>query len=93
MRTDVYGSEQVGLVVGLRVEPFKIGPFLAIFRRVRKIATRDYWRRHVCSRVRLSVCMEQTSAPTGWIIVKFEMFRKYVEKIEISLKSDKNNLT
>jgi len=35
-----------------------------------------------------------TSAPTGQILMKFEIcvvFRKSLEKIQVSLKSDKNN--
>ena len=50
-RTYVYGNDQVGSVVGVRVESLKSALFLAIFRRIRKFATRDCWRRHLCSRV------------------------------------------
>jgi len=38
------------------------------FRRVRKMAKSDYWRRHIC----LSEC--NNSVPTGRIIVKFDIW-------------------
>jgi hypothetical protein len=45
----------------------------------------------VCLSVRPSICMGQL-APTVRIFIKFdEMFRKSVEKVQVSLKSDKNN--
>jgi len=56
------------------------------FRRVRKITESD---------LRLSVrpSARNNSAPTGRIFMKFDMsvFRKFVVKIQVSLKSDKNN--
>ena len=67
-----------------------------IFRRVRKIATSDSFF-HVAlpvyfSPVRPFAC--NNSAPNGEIIHEiwyFKRFRKFVEKIRISLKYDKNN--
>jgi hypothetical protein len=42
--------------------------------------------------VRLSACpREYNLAPTGRISKKFNIFRKYVEKIRVELKFDKNN--
>jgi hypothetical protein len=63
-----------------------------IFRRVRKIAKSDYSLRHVC----LSVCLSawNNSAPTGRIFMEFDIwvfFEKSLKKIQVSLKSDKNN--
>ena len=55
------------------------------YRRVRKIAKSDYHLRHVC----LSV-----STFAGCILMKLDIyafFRRSVEKIQVSLKSDKNN--
>jgi hypothetical protein len=44
-----------------------------VFRRVRKIAKRDYYLRHVRPSVRLSVCPHETTrAPTGRIFMKFD---------------------
>ena len=44
-----------------------------------------------CPSVRSSV--RNNSAPPKWILMKFDIsfFWKYVEKIQVSLKSDKNN--
>ena len=60
-----------------------------IFRRVRKIVKSDYQLRRVC----LSVSMQQLCS--RWKdfheILYFGIFRKYVDKIQVSLKSDKNN--
>jgi hypothetical protein len=61
-----------------------------IFRRIGKIEKRDYGIRHV----RLSVCMEQNRLPLDGFslnLVSEYFFRKSVEKIQVSLKSDKNN--
>jgi hypothetical protein len=59
------------------------------FRRVRKIAENDYYLRHIP----LSVRMEQLGS--HWTdfheIWYLNIFRKFVEKIQVSLKSDKNN--
>jgi uncharacterized membrane protein YhaH (DUF805 family) len=59
-----------------------------IFRRVRKTAKSGYNLRRVCPSV------WNNSAPTGRIFVKFYIwvfFWEYVENIQVSLKSDKNN--
>jgi len=47
-----------------------------VFRLVRKIAKSDYYRRHVCLSVSLSVCLLSAwnnSAPTGRIFMKFDI--------------------
>jgi hypothetical protein len=60
-----------------------------LFRRVRKIAKSDCYLQHVC----LSVRIEQLGSHwTGFYeIWDFGIFRKYVEKTQVALKSDKNN--
>jgi len=60
---------------------------------LKKISKRDYWPHHIslCLSVCPSAC--NNSAPTGRILTKFdtwEFFEKSVEKIQVSLKSDKN---
>jgi hypothetical protein len=58
------------------------------FRRVRKISKSDYHLRHV----RRSAW--KNSASTGQIFyesLNLRIFRKCAEKIQVSLKSDKNN--
>jgi hypothetical protein len=63
---------------------------LCSFRRVRKIAKSDYNLRYVC----LSVRMEQLGS--HWtdfheiLVLHLSIFRKSVETIEVSLKSDQN---
>jgi hypothetical protein len=60
---------------------------LKVFRCVRKIAKSDCWLR-VCPSFR----MEQLDSHwTDFDEISFVNFRKYVEKIQVSLKSDKNN--
>jgi hypothetical protein len=64
---------------------------LPIRRRVRKIAKSNYQISHVC----LSVYMPEIGIPLNgfswnWI---FDIFPKSVEKIQVSLKSNKNNGT
>jgi len=56
------------------------------FRCVCKTAESDFWSRHVC----LSVRNKPVTA--GRIFIEFDMstFRISVEKIKVSLKSDKN---
>jgi hypothetical protein len=44
----------------------------------------------VMSVIGLSVCTEQLG-PTEWIVTKFYIGVLSVEKIQVSLKSDKNN--
>ena len=62
-----------------------------VFRRVRKVAKSDYSLRHVCPSFRLST--SNNSAPTGQIFMKFNIlvFLEKIDKILVSLKSDKNN--
>jgi hypothetical protein len=64
---------------------------LCFARRVREIAKSGYQLRQVC----LSVCPSawNNSAPKERIFMKFDIwgFFKSVEKIQVSLKSDKNN--
>jgi hypothetical protein len=59
------------------------------FRHVRIIAKSDYWLRHAC----LSVRMEQLGS--HWRdfheIWYLSIFQKPVEKIQVSLKSEKND--
>jgi hypothetical protein len=66
---------------------------MCIFRRACKIAKHNYQRRRVCPSVRPSVVKEQFGS--RWAdfhgIGYFCVFRKPVEIIKISLKSDKNN--
>ena len=67
---------------------------LLIVRRVRKIAKSDYQLLHVRPSVCLCPSAWNISGPTNWIFIKFDIcvfFRKFVEKIQVSLKSDKNN--
>ena len=62
---------------------------ISTFRSIRKIAKSDY---HIPLSVRPSTW--NNSAPTGRIFMKFdigEFFLKTIEKIQVSLKSDKNN--
>jgi len=64
-------------------------PYHFVFKHVRKIAKSDYWLRHVCP------CPWNNSAPTGRIFMQFVIWgflKKYVAKIKVSLKSDKNNV-
>ena len=51
---------------------------------VRKIAESDYYIRHVC------LSAWHNSAPTGRMFMKF-FFKRSVEKLLGSIKSDKNN--
>jgi hypothetical protein len=63
------------------------------FRCVRKIAKRDSFHRHVCLSVCSSVRMEQLGSHCTDFdeIGYFSIFRKSGQKIQVSLKSDKNN--
>jgi len=62
--------------------------FAVLFRRVRKISKGDCYRRHV----RLSVCMELGSHWTDFRkIWCMGIFRKSVEKTQVSWKSKKKN--
>jgi len=64
------------------------------YRRLRKIAKSDFWLRHVCLSTRPSVRTHRTTRlPLGeflWNLI-LGTFRKSVEKIQVPLKSDKNN--
>ena len=64
------------------------------FRRVRKIAKSDCWLRHGYQSTRLSE--RNNSAPTGRIFMRVDnrmfFFWKPVRKIQVSLKSGKNNM-
>ena len=65
---------------------------MLIFRCFRKTAKSDYY----VLRVRLFFrpAAWNNSAPTGRILMKlniWDFFLKFVEKIQVSLKSDKNN--
>ena len=66
---------------------------LCVDTRVRKIAIIDFQLRHVCLSVRPSVRIEQLGF--HWINVHeisySSIFRKSVHKIQVSLKSDKND--
>jgi hypothetical protein len=59
--------------------------FIIHFRGVRKLAKSGRQRRHVCLSIRLSAW--HNSAPTGRIFMKWCIFRKCVEKIQVSIKS------
>jgi hypothetical protein len=62
---------------------------LIAFRRVRKIARSDYKLRHVCPSVRME---QRGSHWTDFDEILYLCFlRKSVEKIQVSLKCDKNN--
>jgi len=52
---------------------------LSFFRRVRNIAKSDYYLRHVRLSVRLCPSASYDMAPTGRILMKFDIFRKSVE--------------
>jgi hypothetical protein len=58
------------------------------FRRVRKIAKSDYQLCGVSLSVRMELGFHWTDFHETWYL---SVFRKSVEKIEVSLKSDKNN--
>jgi len=67
-----------------------------VFRLVSKIANSDYCLRHFCSSVRHAFEWNN-SAPTGWILMTFEirvfLEKKTVEKIQVSLESNKKSRT
>jgi len=72
---------------------------ILISRRVRKIAKSDYWIRHVWPSVCLSVCPPARREQLGSHWADFyeklysNIFRISVEKIQVSLKSGKNDGT
>ena len=60
--------------------------------RIHEISKGDYWQRH--DRLSLRPSAWNNSATTGIIFIKFNVwvfFRKYVLKIQVSLKNEKNN--
>jgi hypothetical protein len=76
----------------------KFRSMASVFRRVRKTGKSIYRLRHVCLSVSvclfvfLSVRMEHVgSHRTDFHKILYRIFRKSVEKIPVSLKSDKNN--
>ena len=82
-----YGRKVESRTVRLRIFPFakkKKKKKIHFVRRFRKIAKSDYWLRHV----RLSVRMEQLGSHyTDFNEISYlTIFRKSVEKIQVSLK-------
>ena len=67
----------------------------SVFRRLRKIAQRDYCLLRVCLSVRPCLRMEQLgSQKTDWReILYLRIFRKSAKKGQVSLQADKNNGT
>jgi hypothetical protein len=57
-----------------------------MFKRVRKIAKNDNWLRHACPQGKTGLPLDDFND-----VCYFSIFRKYVEHIQVSLKSDKNN--
>jgi hypothetical protein len=92
-RLGVKLTTHLHLVLGLRrsgaVPPLNHMPSTVIFRRVRKFAKNDYELCHVCPSVRV----EQLGS--HWKdfheVLYFSIFRKLVQKIKVSSKSDKNS--
>ena len=59
-----------------------------VVRPIRKVAESENWRRHVCPSVRTE---DLGSRWTDFCEISYlSMFRKSVEKLQVSLKSDKN---
>jgi len=87
----VIGNYKPDLVVTFSVDSDVRNP---IFRRVRKNTKSDYELRHVCLSVRPTVHMEYLGS--HWMdlygICYLSIFRKSVEKIQVSLKFDKNRV-
>ena len=63
---------------------------LSIFRRVCRIVRSDYWLCRVCPSVHPHGTTQLLLDIFSWNLI-FEYFTKPVEKIKVSLKSDKNN--
>jgi hypothetical protein len=59
------------------------------------MAKSDYWLRDICLSVYPSIRPSSwnNSTPTGWIleISRLSIFRKFLKKIQVPQKSDKNN--
>ena len=66
--------------------------FSAFFRRFHKIVERDYWLRQVGLFVRPSIHMEQLGCHWTAENMIFEYFSKSASKIQVSLKSGKNEV-
>jgi hypothetical protein len=77
----------------LSVSPLRGLHWCAVFRPVRKFAKSEYLLCHICLPLRRSVCMEQFGSHwTDFHEIRYlNVFRKYVEKIEVLLKYVKNN--
>ena len=70
--------------------------FVNIFRSVREVSKSDYQLQHVCPSVSLSVLPRGTTrlpAEVFLLIFIFENFSNFIQKIQVSLKSDKNSGT
>jgi hypothetical protein len=63
---------------------------LTIFRRVRKIVKIDHWLRHACLSARPRRTTWLPLDGFSWNFV-FEFSRKFIEKFQVSFKSDSNN--
>jgi len=72
---------------------FEITWITRIFRRVRKIAKSDYWLCHICPSVLLPVRLEQLDFHWRNTLENLclRIFPKSFDRIQVSLKSDKNN--
>jgi hypothetical protein len=67
---------------------YKMNHTSTVFRCVHKIAKSNYWLRHVC------LATWSNLASTGQVLMKFDIrdfFKNLSEKIQVLLKSDKNN--
>ena len=73
-----------------KIHDVKVNVILSAFAKLRK-ATISFVM-SVCPSICPSVCMELGSHSTDFHkILYFRIFRKYFEKLRVSLKSDKNN--
>jgi hypothetical protein len=77
----------------VRAGSLNIIPINFNFRRVRKIAKSDCYLRHVRPSISVSVYMERLGSlwTDFYEILYLSIFRKTVDKIQVSLNSDKNN--
>jgi hypothetical protein len=62
-----------------------------IFRRFRKLGKNDYYFRHVCPSVHPDGTTRLLRNGFSWNLIFDFFFRKSAEKIQVTLKSDKNN--
>jgi hypothetical protein len=68
--------------------------YSVVLRRIWKTAKSGYCSFVISVRPSVRLSAWNNSAPNGRILIKLNIwafFRKYVEKIQVSLKSDKNN--